>query len=85
MTWKQSEFESWYKKDRVFIVLSWNEAGNPIKGAHYVMIQADGKGTYTTYNLYAKREKEYPKEYLNTDIIDIGSFVCGWYIPEIIY
>jgi hypothetical protein len=81
MTFDQSEFLSWAKKDRVFIALYWHG-----KGAHYVALQADGNGTYTTYNWRSDHTEEQPNKDFFVDILDNGNntFICGFYLPELL-
>jgi hypothetical protein len=79
-TWNLDEFESWARDDRVFIVLYLHE-----QGAHYVMLQSDSGGTYTTYNHRSDYDAPYYEADLNTDILGNGSntFLCGYYIQKV--
>lgn len=80
MTWDLDEFKSWAKEDRVFIVLYLHGSG-----AHYVMLQADEKGTYTTYNRLTDHTEVYHGVDLDITILDNGNkiFLCGYYIPKV--
>jgi hypothetical protein len=90
MTWCVSEFASWAKEDRVFIILYWNDMSSLTAGAHYVMIQSDTNGNYTTYNQFGNQTGTRTNQCLWEDILtrkDSPSevihrgFIAGFYIP----
>ncbi|MCL2020174.1 MAG: cellulose binding domain-containing protein, partial [Oscillospiraceae bacterium] len=88
MTLDETEFASWAKEDRVFIILYLNDIYEITAGAHYAMIQADKNGTYTTYNLFSNHTETDARRFnrdLHSSILKNGNtqrgFICGFYIP----
>jgi hypothetical protein len=78
MTFDVDEFESWAdEEDKVFIILYAHSSG-----AHYVMLQSDENGNYTTYNRLSWDNKAMPNVALSDILRGNRQFLTGFYIPR---
>jgi hypothetical protein len=79
-------FESWAKKDRVFIISKWNRTKNGkhdfFGGLHTFAIQYVGDGKYNTWNRFSNDESNFERRVCTiNDMIGNGQFICGYYLP----